>query len=170
MKIYLLDTNHLIIKAWQKYFNNEANIEIVHDNFKHFMDEHKVDCVVSPGNSKGIMAGGYDYAISQYFGWELTENVQKYITNHFNGLQPIGSAFLIDIPKSKTKLIHCPTMVEPCPIKDTNIIFKCIVSTLCVATDNNINTIVIPAFGGLTGKVNPDELAKLMYLGYKESI
>lgn len=167
MKIYLLDINPTIIQAWQQFFNGCKDVIIVHDDFRKFMDKNKVECIVSPGNSKGVMNGGYDYAISDYFGWELTERVQKHIIKKYSGLQPVGSAFIIDIPNSKIKLIHCPTMVKPMIIYQTKLIEDCMYSTLKVAYDNNIKSIVIPAFGGATGQVNPNEIAKLMYQTYQ---
>lgn len=75
MKIFLLDNNPLITHSWQKYFQMEQNITIINDDFGHFMDTHSVECIVSPGNSHGIMDGGYDAAISNYFGWDLMYKV-----------------------------------------------------------------------------------------------
>lgn len=168
MTIYLLDLNSNITQSWNKCFTNLANI--IQDDFKHFMDNHTIDCVVSPGNSKGIMAGGYDLAITKYFGWDLTKKVQKYIIDNFHGLQPVGSAFITDIPNSNVKLIHCPTMISPSVIKDTKVIYNCMLNTLKVAKANNIQSIVIPAFGGATGQVSPEEIAKQMYLAYQDWI
>ena len=43
-------------------------MEVVLADFADFMANYQVDCVVSPGNSRGVMAGGYDRALSEYFG------------------------------------------------------------------------------------------------------
>ena len=59
--IYLLDRNSRIINAWEIFFAKENKVEIVKDEFTHFMDTHcDVDGVVSPANSFGLMDGGYD--------------------------------------------------------------------------------------------------------------
>lgn len=168
MKIYLLDNNPLVTAAWAQYFGSESDFVVATDDFAHFMDNNKVECVVSPGNSKGIMRGGYDYAISDYFGWELTDKVQTYINKHYKGCQKPGTAFIIDIPNSKIKLIHCPTMIRPSMIRNPKIVKDCMIATLQVARKSKIKSIVIPAFGGFTGKVNPNDLAKLMYEGYQQ--
>ena len=168
MKIYLLDNNPLVTAAWAQYFGSEPEFSVMTDDFKHFMDNNKVECVVSPGNSKGIMRGGYDFAISEYFGWELTDRVQEHIVKHYKGLQKPGTAFIIAIPNSKIKLIHCPTMVKPSVIKNPKVVKDCTIATLQLAKKHKINSIVIPAFGGFTGKVNPNDLAKLMYEGYQQ--
>lgn len=168
MKIYLLDNNPLVTAAWAQYFGSEPEFSVMTDDFKHFMDTNKVECVVSPGNSKGIMRGGYDFAISEYFGWELTERVQEHIVKHHKGMQKPGTAFIIDIPNSKIKLIHCPTMVKPSVIQNPKVVKDCMIATLQIAKKNKIKSIVIPAFGGFTGKVNPNDIAKLMYEGYQQ--
>lgn len=168
MKIYLLDKNPLVTTAWQQYFNNVKNINIVTGDFQDFMKKHKVDCIVSPGNSKGIMMGGYDLAITDYFGLDLTKNVQAYIRKKYKGCQPVGTAFIIDIPKTKMQLIHCPTMKEPSVIKDPKVVKDCMIAVLQEANKNKIDSVVIPAFGGFTGRVNPYDLAKLMFEGYKQ--
>ncbi|MCQ2956790.1 MAG: macro domain-containing protein [Mycoplasmoidaceae bacterium] len=112
------------------------------------MQKYKVECIVSPGNSKGIMMGGYDLAITDYFGLELTQNVQAYINKKHKGCQPVGTAFIIDIPKTKMQLIHCPTMKEPSVIKNPKVVKDCMIAVLQEANRNKINSIVIPAFGG----------------------
>lgn len=168
MKIYLLDNNPIITTAWTQYFQNEKDVVVINSDFNTFMDKYEVDCVVSPANSKGIMLGGYDAAITDYFGLDLTKNVQTYIQKHYKGLQPVGTAFIIDIPKSKTKLIHCPTMVSPSIITNTKVVKDCMYATLKTALDNKIQSIVIPAFGGSTGRVGPYDIAKLMFEAYKE--
>lgn len=41
-------------------------------------------------------------------------------------------------------------------------------TTLIEALIQKVDSIVIPAFGGLTGNVPYDLIAKMMYLGYKQ--
>lgn len=68
MQIYLLDINKKIIKAWKTDFASEDNVEVIYSDFDSFMNNYEVDCVVSPGNAHGVMVGGYDRALSEYFG------------------------------------------------------------------------------------------------------
>ena len=65
-----------------------------------------MECIVSPANSYGLMDGGYDLAITKYFGKELMKEVQEYIIKHFHGEQPVATSFCIDIPNTKKKLIR----------------------------------------------------------------
>lgn len=165
MKIYLLDCNENIVEAWRKFFN-EDNVEIVLDYFDSFMNKHKeIQGVVSPANSFGLMDGGYDAAITKYFGKDLMKKVQQQILRDCNGLQPIGSALSVPITENQY-LIHVPTMIVPSPILDVNIIYQCMRVTLKCAEQLNLESIVIPAFGGLTGRVDADVIAEKMYKGY----
>ena len=56
----------------------------------------------------------------------------------------------------------------PSPIKDETIVYQCMRSTLISAIKGRIQTIVIPAFGGATGRVKPNVIAKYMKAGYEQ--
>jgi O-acetyl-ADP-ribose deacetylase (regulator of RNase III) len=114
------------------------------------------------------MDGGYDLAITNWFGEQLQKRVQKYILDNFYGEQPVGTSFIIDAGKDNQKLIHTPTMRVPSKIIDASIIYQCMRTTLITAIKNSVKSIVIPVFGGLTGGVSDLTAAKLMWLGYKQ--
>lgn len=168
MHLNLLDNKTVITNTWSLYFQNEPNVEVVCDDFGHFMDTRDVDCVVSPANSYGLMDGGYDLAISRWFGNNLMEKAKSYILDHFKGEQPIGSSFIIDTEKNGIKLIHTPTMRVPSVIKDPMVIYTCMRTCLMTAWDNNIQNIVIPAFGGGCGCVPPQTICRMMYEAYTQ--
>ncbi len=68
MQIYLLDINKEMTDAWHKCFDS-SNVEIVNEDFATFMSKHpNIEAIVSPANSFGLMDGGYDKAITNYFG------------------------------------------------------------------------------------------------------
>ncbi len=167
--IYLLDINPGITNAWKKEFASYNNFHIITDDFEHFMDTHKdIECVVSPANSFGYMDGGYDKAITDYFGLEVEKEVQRFINTYLFGEQPAGTSIIVDIPKTNKKLIHTPTMRLPSPILDETIIYQCMRSTLICAIKGKVKSIVIPAFGGATGGVKPNVIAKYMKLAYEQ--
>lgn len=168
MKIYLLDNRQQTVNMWKQYFAGETDVEPVCDDFRHFMDNTSVECVVSPANSYGLMDGGYDYAISDWFGWNLMKKVQTYILGHFKGEQPVGSSFIIDTGVKGKKLIHTPTMRIPSTIKDPMVVYTCMRTCLMTALENNIQSIVIPAFGGGCGLVPPQIICEMMYEAYKQ--
>ena len=106
MKVYLLDRNKRISDIWKIYFRDEQDVEVVCCGFKKFMENYNVECIVSPANSYGIMDGGYDLAITEYFGEELMKKVQKYIIRNYYGEQPVGTSFIIETGVKNIKLIQ----------------------------------------------------------------
>lgn len=182
MKIYLLDINKDITDAWQKYFSDIENIEIVNEDFATFMNKHSnIEAIVSPANSFGLMDGGYDKAITDYFGEELMRDVQKSIMLKWYGEQPVGTSITVPIrsrsipdkkcglmAKKYAVLIHTPSMRTPEQIVDSRIIYQCMRTTLIEAMKQEVDSVVIPAFGGLTGKVPCDVIAKMMFLAYRQ--
>lgn len=178
MKIYLLDINSKMTDAWLKVFKDEPNVEVINEDFKVFMDNHQnVDAIVSPANSFGLMDGGYDRAIIKYFGKKLMKDVQEAILNRYWGEQPVGTSISIptgtkivndDFSWNFQLLIHTPTMTAPEKIVDPRIIYQCMRTTLIEAIEQEVESIVIPAFGGATGQVDFNTIAKMMWLGYKQ--
>ncbi|HWT74317.1 MAG TPA: macro domain-containing protein [Mobilitalea sp.] len=166
MKIYLLDINTEMTQAWKTLFDGIENIEVVNQPFDGFMKSHLyIDCVVSPANSFGLMDGGFDLAITEYFGNKLQKRVQRYIIKHYYGEQPVGTSIAV-AANENVLLIHTPSMRYPQPIIDKTVIYNCMRSTLITAMQNNVGWIVIPAFGGCTGRVSPDVIADMMYRAY----
>ena len=168
MTIYLLCRNLEMLVEWKQQFAECRDVDVVMDDFAHFMDTHKVQCVVSPANYYGSMDGGYDAAIIDYFGIQLEKAVQKYILDNFYGEQPVGTRFTIDIPGTEQKLIHTPTMRLPSKIREPEIVYQCMRTTLMEAIKNKIESIVIPVFGGGTGMVPYRTIAKFMKRGYDQ--
>lgn len=76
MKLYLLDSNRYMTEAWKKTFQYQ-NVEIVTGDFQVFIKEYKPEAIVAPGNSFGIMDGGLDLEIRNYFGMKAQEDLQK---------------------------------------------------------------------------------------------
>lgn len=139
-------------------------IELVCCSFDKFMDEHpEIDAIVSPANAYGLMDGGYDYAISAYFGHEMVDNLKQKIIDEYYGELPVGTSISIDIPSTDKKLICTPTMRNPSKILDRSIVYQCMRTTLMEAEKIGSKAILIPAFGGATGQVPLDVIAKYMY-------
>lgn len=182
MQIYLLDINKEMTDAWHKYFDS-SNVVIVNEDFKTFMDSHTyIEAIVSPANSFGLMDGGYDKAITNYFGKQLMKDVQDVIMRDWYGEQPVGTSITVPIVQRliykqiddekilpcNPLLIHTPSMRIPEQIVDNRIVYQCMRTTLIEALRQGVDSIVIPAFGGLTGKVPFDVIAKMMFLAYKQ--
>lgn len=168
MKIYLLERDPDKCGSLRSYFEGAPDVETVQDDFRHFMQTRQVECVVSPANAFGLMDGGYDLAITEWFGNQLQERVQQYILEHFYGEQPVGTSFLIDAGMDGQSLIHTPTMRTPQPILNPGIIYQCMRTTLMCAMEHQVGSIVIPMFGGATGRVRPQLAAEMMWKAYRQ--
>lgn len=167
-KIYLLERDPRKCKFLELYFDSAPEVEIVCDNFQHFMKTRQVQCAVSPANAFGLMDGGYDLAITEWFGDQLQKRVQQYIIDHFYGEQPVGTSFLIDAGREGQSLIHTPTMRTPQRILDARSIYQCMRTTLMCAAEHSIESIVLPMFGGSTGGVRPQLAADMMWRAYRQ--
>lgn len=166
MKIYLLDINKEMTDAWQKYFDL-SNVEIINDEFTTFMNKHPdIEAIVSPANSFGLMDGGYDKAIIDYLGERAQTNVFTMLNAVYNGYQPIGTC--LSVPFGEHIILHTPTMRTPEVIIDHRVVFDCMRSCLLEANKLKCKSIVIPAFGGLTGRVPYDTIARLMFFAYEQ--
>lgn len=163
-----MDNNIIMKNIWDLYFRDVQDVTPVCDDFKHFMDITEVECVVSPANSYGLMDGGYDRAISEWFGFDLMKKVQAYIIANYKGEQPVGSSFIIDTGVKDKKLIHTPTMRIPSVIKDPMVIYHCMRTCLMTTMESGIDSIVIPAFGGGCGFVRPQVICEMMYHAYEQ--
>ena len=169
MIVTLLTKNKLVAHYLKQEFSSTKNTFVYCQTFKTFMDSNNnIDCVVSPANSYGLMDGTYDLALTSYFGGELQEVVQKKILKEFNGEQPLCSSLIVNIPNTKIKLIHTPTMRIPSVISDPMIIYHCTRSSLLLAKKNKIKNILLPAFGTGCGLVESDIAAHLMKEGYNQ--
>lgn len=165
MEIYLLDIDEHMTDCWVRYFGNE-DIKIYNIDFATFMKNYPdMQCIVSPANSFGLMDGGYDKAITDYFGDDLQKQIQKEIIEKYNGLQPVGTAHLSKINDNQY-LMHVPSMIYPSKVLDTRIIYQCMRVVLQCAKDNKVDQMVIPAFGAATGAVSHEEVARMMWLAY----
>lgn len=168
MIIYIIEKDFDKYKYLSLYFKDTDDVVLINDSFENFIKNNNVECVVSPANSFGLMDGGYDLALREWYGKQLQERVQQYIIDNYYGEQPVGTSFIIKTNKDNQFLIHTPTMRTPSKIKDDTVIYQCMRTTLILAKQNNIKSILIPMFGGLAGGVHPQRIAELMRLAYNQ--
>lgn len=166
-KYILLATNMYIADCFEKAFQEFDNV-VIHKGI--FEQIENIDCLVSPANSFGLMDGGMDLAITNYFGDQLQKRVQQYIIDEYYGEQPVGTSFVIKTNNEKIKyLAHTPTMRVPKIIKETDNVYRATKSTLIAIEKyhEQINNVAIPAFGAGVGRVHPVDVAYQMTLAFK---
>jgi O-acetyl-ADP-ribose deacetylase (regulator of RNase III) len=168
-KIILCDTNSVLCNYWEEYFKDEPNVEIHNDDFREIFGW---DCIVSPGNSFGLMTGGIDKHIIEFFGQDLMKRVQGVINVRYFGEQPVGTSILVGTGHYTHRfLCHAPTMRVPKVIKGTDAPYLAMRAVLIEImyggySDLGINTILIPGLGAGTGLMNLKSVAHQMYWAY----
>lgn len=171
MKLVLVDPKQGVCTAWQQYFGDFPDVEIVHGYFEELSE---YDCMVSAANSFGLMDGGVDAAIIRFFGMELMHRVQKRILEDYLGEQPVGTAFVVETNHPKHPfLVHTPTMRVPMTITHTDNVYRAMWAMLLAVHHHNrtqpqkIDIIACPGLGTATGEVPYRRAAHQMALAYK---
>ncbi|EDX74839.1 Appr-1-p processing enzyme family protein [Coleofasciculus chthonoplastes PCC 7420] len=170
MKLILVAPSSQLFAAFQQYFSYLPNVEIVNDYFQWLPE---FDCLVSPANSFGMMDGGMDAEILQFFGRSLMTKVQQYILEEFLGEQPVGTSFILETGHPKHPfLAHTPTMRVPMSIAGTDIPYIAMWAMLLAVRRHNqnatrkIDQIACPGLGTGIGRIPYDEAARQMAVAY----
>jgi O-acetyl-ADP-ribose deacetylase (regulator of RNase III) len=169
-KLLLADPNAALCDAWAAAFQTYPEVEIFNGRFEQVP---VFDCMVSAANSFGLMDGGVDLAITNFFGPALQARVQQFILKHYNGEQPVGSSFIVETGHPAHPFVaHTPTMRVPMPIANTDNVYLAMKAMLQAVQDFNaagerIQTVVCPGLGTATGRVPFAEAARQMELAYR---
>lgn len=187
-KLIVSAVNEELYNEFVKSFNGFPDVEVV---FKRFEDTD-FDCVVSAANSFGLMDGGVDQCITDYFGVEMMYRVQRMVIDKYAGEQPVGTSELVvggfkylkkgEIVTKPEKLqfvAHTPTMRVPRDVSGSDNAYKAMKAALLAVRNHNrlvdsgvegydqlnrINSLVTPGLATLTGRVPYDKAAKQMAL------
>ncbi len=170
-KLILVDPKLELCQCWEKSFENLPYTEIVQGRFEKLP---AFDCMVSAANSFGLMDGGVDLAIANFFGQDLVKRVQEKIILEYLGEQPIGTSLIIETGNDRHPFIaHTPTMRIPQPIGHTDNVYSAMWAMLLAVRKHNqqrqplIEIIACPGLGTTTGKMSFDEAAAQMACAYK---
>ncbi|KAH3742525.1 phage tail protein [Pelomyxa schiedti] len=119
-RLVLVDANAELCEALRRSFATFSEVAVIQSLFENVSEEWT--CIVSPGNSFGLMDGGMDLCLTSYFGEGLQTAVQSHIVENFDGEQPVGTAFVVETGNSKHPyLVHAPTMRVPESIQVGNV-------------------------------------------------
>lgn len=174
IKLILVDTDTDLCNCWEHHFLGLPNVQIVHGRFEQL---RQFDCLVSPANSFGLMDGGIDLAIIEYFGIELMDRVQERIVSEFLGEQPVGTSMIVETANAKHPfLAHTPTMRIPMSIAGSGNVYTAMWAMLGAVHRHNqteskkIKSVACPGLGTLTGQVPFEQAAREMALAYRWSL
>lgn len=171
LKLILVDPKPAQCDAWKNAFAQFPNVNVV---LGYFEELPQYDCMVSAGNSFGLMDGGVDLAIVQKFGRSLESKVQEVIIEQYLGEQPVGTAFVVETDDEHHPfLIHAPTMRTPLFIRYTDYPYLAMWAVLRAVhqhnlqSDKKIMTLACPGLGTGTGQVEANEAARQMVAAYQ---
>lgn len=182
-KLILSAINQDLFDAFKKHFAQFPEVEVV---FKSF-EQTEFDCVVSAANSFGLMDGGVDQCITDYFGVQMMKRVQEAVIEEYYGEQPVGTSIIIrgneNIQEKNKFVAHTPTMRIPMDIHQTRNVYMAMKAMLIAVEQHNkrivygpthdteyeknkINSVVCPGLGTNTGRVSADHAAQQMATAY----
>lgn len=183
-KLIVSAVNEELYNEFVKSFNGFPDVEVV---FKRFEDTD-FDCVVSAANSFGLMDGGVDQCITDYFGVQMMHRVQNRIIEEFAGEQPVGTSIIVpgltpDMIGLNNRLnrmkyvAHTPTMRVPRNVSGSSNAYQAMKAAIVAVKNHNkmvdlgmapndtrINTLVTPGLATLAGRVPYDKAANQMAL------
>lgn len=174
-RLILIDRKHVQCESWREFFSDFAEVEIVQADYS--TADLSYDCVVAPGNSFGLMDGGFDEIIAGKFP-KAVADIQEDIRWVWCGEQPVGTSLLAYTGEAKHPWVaHTPTMRVPMSIERTDHVYLAMRAVLMEVARYNyyhadehsppIYRLLCPAFGGGAGHVPPFEVARQMVLAYR---
>lgn len=148
------------LQYWKKDFNELIPVE-------------DYDCVITPGNSFGIMDGGFDKVILDKYP-EAQKNIQQGIGSLYGRELPVGSAISTRLELGVT-LVYVPTMRFPGPVTDKAAAYNSAMAAFSLVRQLDkfnykkdfIKKVVMPLFATATGGIPPKWSARQICLAYK---
>ena len=116
----------------------------------------EADCIVTPGNSFGIMDGGLDWYIGFAFP-DIEERVQAAImADPWRGELHVGSAIVLPLAAGKS-MCYAPTMRTPSPCASGSInAYLAMRGALIACAAAGLKTVAVPLLCHGVGKMSPD--------------
>src|SRR3954466_2457888 len=88
MRLILVDRGKEFSDVLRWQFRSHPEVQVVCGRFE---DLPSFDCVVTAGNSFGLMDAGMDLAVVRFFGGQVMERIQ----NRHLGEQPVGTCIIV---------------------------------------------------------------------------
>ena len=171
MKLILIDRSRDFSDVLRWQFRTHPEVEVVCGRFEELPT---FDCVITAGNSFGLMDAGMDLAVVRYFGSQVMELIQKRILDDYLGEQPVGTSIIVPTGHATHPYVaHAPTMRVPMNIQGTDHVYLALWATLTAVHRHNrsgaskIDSIACPGLGTGTGGVDSKEAALQLYLAYE---
>ena len=174
MRLILVDRGQELCEVLRWQFRTHPEVQIVCGKFEELPN---FDCVVTAGNSFGLMDAGMDLAVVRYFGRHVMESIQKQILKCHLGEHPVGTCIIVPTDHPTHPFVaHAPTMRVPMNIQGTDHVYLAMWATLTAVHRHNqvearkIETLACPGLGTGTGGVDAMEAALQLFLAYEHYV
>lgn len=169
MRISFVDINAKVIDELEKSWMDKNPI---FHRAKRFEEIGPHDVFITAGNSFGVMNGGIDLAVRDYFGKELEDRVQQTIYAQYDGEMPVGAAIMVPTYGSLYRwLCYAPTMRTPTNIVGTENVFYAMRAALLAIKHYEelgwASTIACCGLGTACGGLKPEVAAYQMALAWR---
>ena len=171
MRLILVDRGKDFCDVLRWQFRSHPEVEIVCGRFEELTS---YDCVITAGNSFGLMDAGMDLAVVRYFGRHVMELIQKRILEDYLGEQPVGTCIVVPTGHAVHPFVaHAPTMRAPMNIQGTDHVYLALWAALTAVHRHNrsetqkIDSVACPGLGTGTGGMDLPEAALQLCLAYE---
>jgi O-acetyl-ADP-ribose deacetylase (regulator of RNase III) len=169
LRVILCDNHLPVVEAWQAYFDGVPGVDVTCDEI--FAVE--ADGLVSPANSFGRMDGGLDAQIIEFLGEDVELEVQRMITQRYDGELIVGQAeIVLTLAPQFPYLIVAPTMRVPQNVSRTVNAYLAFRGALRAVQEFNalhgdpIQTLLVPGLATANGFMPPLRAARQMRAAY----
>lgn len=147
-------------------FDGIDGLDIVYGNI--FL--HSADCMVTAGNSFGMMDGGIDGHVNYYFDY-IQPVVVDEIFKKWRGECPVGAAVMVPVPNTQMGckyLCYAPTMRTPSVVATThNAYLATRAALLACSIYEDINHIIMPMLCLGVGRMHPADILHQVSCAWK---
>jgi O-acetyl-ADP-ribose deacetylase (regulator of RNase III) len=171
MRLILVDKGREFCAVLRSQFRAHPEVEIVCGRFE---DLPTFDCVITAGNSFGLMDAGMDLAVVRFFGSHVMDLIQKKILSDHLGEQPVGTCIIVPTGHAVHPFVaHAPTMRVPMNIQGTDHVYLAMWAALTEirrhtqSSSPQIRSVACPGLGTGTGGMDPIEAALQICLAYE---
>jgi O-acetyl-ADP-ribose deacetylase (regulator of RNase III) len=171
MQLILVDRGREFCDVLRVQFRAHPEVEIICGRFE---DLPVFDCVITAGNSFGLMDAGMDLAVVRFFGRHVMERIQKRILDDYLGEQPVGTCVIVPTDHASHSFVaHAPTMRVPMNIQGTDHVYLAMWAALIAVHHHNrsesrqIQSVACPGLGTGSGGMDPREAALQLCLAYE---
>jgi len=171
MRLILVDRGKEFCDVLRWQFRSHPDVQIVCGRFE---DLPAFDCVITAGNSFGLMDAGMDLAVVKFFSRSVMDLIQQRILEDYLGEQPVGTCILVPTGHATPPFVaHAPTMRAPMNIQGTDHVYLALWASLTAIHRHNksespkIESVACPGLGTGTGGMEHLEASLQLRLAYE---